>query len=159
MRCAKVVFSGGRASARSSINFDQLSAGAEKKYWPKLRVHAAAQNQLVTFHSHHGLNGDAAEVLRAGFLRDRRLDLLEGIADGGFIFQIELDAADVGLVGDGFGRSLSTTGKPIASACFDGFVFAARDARLDGGNAVGCEQLLGFEFGQQRAAPLARFAE
>ena len=51
--------------------------------------------------------------------------------------------------------SFSTTGKPISAASFDGFVFGRGNVRLDGRDAVGGEQFLGFEFGQDGAAGFA----
>jgi len=56
-----------RRQAKRAIleHFHQLTAGAEQQHRAKLRVDAAAQNQLVAVGRNHRLDGTAEEVLRA----------------------------------------------------------------------------------------------
>ena len=67
-----------------------------------MRVEAAADDEFVTVELDHRLDGDAQEVFLAGAFGDGGFDGLPGAADGGGVAQVELHAADVGLVGDGF---------------------------------------------------------
>ena len=64
-RRARVVFSGGKASARSSEDLHKLPSGAEQKHRPELCVHARTDDQFVSFRGNHPLHRHAVEVLCA----------------------------------------------------------------------------------------------
>src|SRR6476659_6502871 len=71
------------------------------------------------------------------------------------IFQIQLDATYIRLVGDCFGEKLEHNREADGSSLFDGLILSASDASLDRRNAVGGEQLFGLVFVQQRLPTLA----
>jgi len=66
--------------------------------------------------------------------------------------QVQADAADVGLVGDGLGVELQDDGVAHPPGEVDGLFGAAGDLRLDGRDAVGGEDLLRLELGEDGAA-------
>ena len=91
----------------------ELAAHAEQQHRPKLRVNAAAQDDLVAVGQlDHLLHRDALEVLGALLLGHGGLDVVEGLAHIGFVLEVQLDAADVGLVGDGLGVELQHDREP-----------------------------------------------
>ena len=58
----------GRRSQRGSVSVSYTHlAGAEEQHRAKLRILAAADNQLVTVELDHGLYGDALEMFGAMF--------------------------------------------------------------------------------------------
>ena len=101
MRRASVEFSGGSAKRAVLEDLDQLAAGAEQQHRAELRIEAAAEDQLVAVELDHGLHRDALEVLGASLFRDRLLDGLERRLHRCRIAQVQLHAADIGLVRDG----------------------------------------------------------
>ena len=99
-------------------HFDELPAGAEQQHRAELRVEAAAEDQLVAVEL-----GPSAGPSRPGSARRppaRATDCsIAAIrpADRLGVDQVQLHAADVGLVRDRLASGASaTTGKPIASA-------------------------------------------
>ena len=97
-------------------------------------------------------------MLGAGFLRDRSLDFLKCGADRGFILQVELDSAHVGLVGDGVGEKLEHNGIADFGGVFRSFGLVAGDASLNRRNPISRKQLLGLELVQQEVPAFARTA-
>ena len=88
-------------------DLDQLPAGAEQQHRAELRVEAAADDQLVAVQLDHRLDGHAQEVLGAGPLAHRRLDRADRRArTASASRQVQLHAADVGLVRDRLGVQL-----------------------------------------------------
>ena len=82
-------------------DLDELAAGAEEQDRAELRVEAAADDQLVAVELDHRLDGHALEVLRRRRARATDASMAPiGAADGVGVGQVELHAADVGLVGD-----------------------------------------------------------
>src|SRR5690349_7693206 len=69
------------------------------------------------------------------------------------IFQVQLDATHVGLVGNRFGEKFEYDREADCSSLFDSLVLRASNASIDGRNAVSREQLLGLVFVQQRLPP------
>src|SRR5215469_18976105 len=122
-----------RRQGQSAVfeDLDQLSACAEQDYRPKLRIETAADDQLVAIELRHRLNGYALEVLGASLLRDRFLDVLERGLHGIGITQVELHAADIGLVGDGQRVQLQDDGIADLFGCLQCFLFGRRNARFD----------------------------
>ena len=94
----------------------------------------------------------------AGRSVHRRLDRREGLADRLGVGEVQLHAADVGLVRDGLGMQLQHDREADSRRDGDGLVFGRGDAGLDRRDAVGGEELLGLELGQQRPARRARTA-
>src|SRR5208282_3472115 len=96
-----------RESERAvAIHFDKLSTRSEQEHGPELRVHAAAQDELVSFRPHHRLNRDSEKACRARLCRNGSLDGLKCLPDRIFVKKVQLYAADVGLVRDGFRMDL-----------------------------------------------------
>ena len=98
-------------------------------------------------------------MLRTHRTRDRIEDRLVGAAHGVIVREIELDAAHIGLVGYGFGMEFEDHRVSDSSGCLYGLVRTAGDHGLNGRNAVGLQKVLGFGFGQQRAAVSARLRD
>ena len=119
-------------------HLDELAAHAEEEHRAELRVDAAAQDDLVAVGQlDHLLHGHALEVLGARLLGDRRLDVVEGVADLRLVLEVQLHAAHVGLVGDGLGVELEHDGeadfaRPASTACG----FGLGDLGDDGRDAV-----------------------
>src|SRR5665213_2641167 len=139
------------------INFDELAAGAEQQHWSKLLVNAASNNQFITFQLDHRLHGDAEKMFLANFFGDGRFNRLPRLADGGGRAQVQLDAAHVGLVRDGFGMQFQHDGEAEPRGFFHGVTFAQGNVRLHSGNGVGGEQLFGFKFRENRATGFSHF--
>src|SRR5205823_4366283 len=78
-------------------DFDKLSTGAEQEHRAELRIQTAADDNLVAFALDHRLHRDSLEVLRAHFLRNRRLNRAPGAAHRALTREIQLYAADIGL--------------------------------------------------------------
>ncbi len=79
----------------------QLAAQAEEQDGTELRVHAAADDELVAVTSDHGLHGDALEVAWPVLGGDGLLDARIGITDRVSVGQVQAHAAHVRLVRDG----------------------------------------------------------
>ena len=71
---------------------------------------------------------------RAG---DRFVDALVGLTNGRLVGKIELDASDIGLVGDGFGMKLEHHGITDSAGGFDGLVDAGGYLGCNRGNVIG----------------------
>ena len=137
-------------------DFDQLAAHAEQQHRPELRVDAAAQDDLVAVGQlDHLLHGDALEVLGALLLGHRGLDVVEGLAHVGLVLEVQLHAADVGLVGDGLGVELQHDGEADLLGQLGGGGLGLGDLGDDRGDAVAAQQVLGLGLGQDGAAGLA----
>ena len=81
MRRAKGGVEGRQGQGFVLEHLDQLPAHAEEQHRAKLRVNAAAQDDLVAVGQlDHLLHRDALEMLGALLLRHRRLDVVEGSA-------------------------------------------------------------------------------
>ncbi len=137
-----------------AVNLHELAARTKKNDGAELWVDAAAQNQLVSLQLHHGLDGDAEERFRPGSFAHRGFDFGERATDRVFRCEIELHAADVGLVRDGFGMKLQHYRKAHRTRDQRGFPGRARDARFERGNSVELKHLLRFHFREDRAAAL-----
>ena len=90
---------------------------------------------------------------------DRRLDGAIGAADRLCIREIKLHAADVGLVGDREGMELEDDREPDGHGSGDGLVLGRSDARLDGRNAIGRQDSLRFDLGENGPPPLTRLGD
>src|SRR5580704_16938455 len=99
-----------------SIDLDQLAPRTKQDHRPKLGIYAASEDQFVAFDPHHGLDGNAQELVRTGFFCDGRLYPAKSGSYRLRILQIQLDAADIGLVRDRLGEDLQH--EPISDACF-----------------------------------------
>ena len=75
------------------------------------------------------------------------------------IAQVQLHAANVGLVGDGFGVELEHDGETQAGGAPHRFGLGGGDMRFHRRDALRRQKLLGFEFGQQAAALMANRLE
>ena len=117
-------------------HLDQLTAGAEQDDRPELRIEAAADDQLVAIELRHRLHGHALEVLRADFLGDRAPNALERRLHRIGIAQVQLHAADVGLVGDGQRVQLQNDRIADLLGRLHRLLFGFGDARLNRGNVV-----------------------
>src|ERR1700680_857740 len=94
-------------------------------------------------------------MLRAGLLGYRRLNRAKGIPYRCLSGQMELHAANIGLVGDGQRVQLEHYGESDGLRSRNGFLSVGRQSGFDYGNAVGGENLLGFELGEDRSIPSA----
>ena len=149
---------GERAVAK---HLDQLAARAEQQHRAELRVDAAADDQFIALDLDHRLHGHAEKVLAAARARfAQRLcpgfDRAPGAPHRVGIGEVQLHAAGFRLMGDGLRVQLEHDGIADRGRACHRFVFAAGDLRRHGRDAVGREDLLRFELGQQAAARLAR---
>ena len=135
-------------------DLDELASRAEEQDRAELRVEAAADDQLVAVELDHRLDADPLEVFGADALSDRRLDGAVSLADRRGVRQVELHAADVGLVGDRQGMELEDDREADRLGRGDGIVLGRGDAGLHGRDAVGGQDLLRFDLGQD-GPPLA----
>ena len=111
IRCASVVLSGGTANARSLEDFDELPARAEEQHRAELRIEAAAEDQFVAVGADHRLHGHALRKCAAPACPRTDFSIAWKALDGLGPGEIELHAADVGLVRHRLANSsLSTTG-------------------------------------------------
>ena len=144
------MFNGGRASAAVLEDFDELSAGAEEKDRAELRVEAAAEDQLVAVAADHRLDGHSQEMAGSGALAHRRLDRSIGVAHGFGAGEVELNAADVGLVRDRLRVELEYHRIADRLGRRDRGLRIRGDSGCDGRHAVSVEKLLRLRLGQHR---------
>ena len=132
-----------------------MPARAEQQHGSELRIDAAAHDQLVSIARDHGLNGDTLEMSGARLFPHAGFDRRPGAPHSCFVGQVQLHAADIGLVRDGFRMQLQDDRITDLAGELHRLVWRVCDHGLDGGNAVERKQLLGFRFRKQRAARLA----
>ena len=137
-------------------DFDEFSARAEEQHRAELRIGGAAQNEFVAVSRDHRLDRHAQEIVRRIPLPDASFDLAERASHGGCAMHVQLHAADIALVRDRLGENFEHDRSADLRREFDGRFFAPRNLRLDGGNAVGGEQFLGFDLREQRSSGMAR---
>ncbi len=142
-------------------HFHQLPARAEQQHRPELRVDAAADDQFVAIEFDHRLHAHAEKMPAAAHTRlARRLcpgfDRAVGAPHRIGIGQVQLHAADFGLVRDRPRMQLEHDRIADGGRAFHRFCFAGGDARRHGRDAIGREHLLRLELGQQGAPGLAR---
>ena len=126
-----------RQSQRRIVkHLHQLPARAKQQHRPKLRIHAAAEDQLVAIQPHHGLHGHAHEILRTGFLADAGLDGAKRGPDRFFIRQVQFYATHIALVGDRLGEHFQDNRITDFRSAFQGFIFVPSDSSLHCRNAV-----------------------
>src|SRR6202166_4262273 len=119
---------------------------------PKLRVHAATENEFVAIDIHHGLYGHARELIRADFFGYGRLDGAICRTHRRLIVQVQLDPASFCFVSDRVRKNLEHDGKADLRSGADRLIFAGGDMGFYCGNAVQRQQLFGFKLGEQDAA-------
>src|SRR5919202_5648158 len=85
------------------VHLDELATRAEEHHWPELWLHAASEDELVTLRGDHRLHRYPLEVLGARFFAHGLFYPAVCRPDRVCVLQVQLDAADVGLVGDGLG--------------------------------------------------------
>src|SRR5215471_17091371 len=86
------------------------------------------------------------------FLRYAAQNLLIGLAHLRLMAQVQLHAAYVGFVRNGFREKLNHDGIANFARMLHGLVFASRDPRVNRRNPIGREQLLRFELVEQETA-------
>ena len=153
---------GGERRQRQGAIFpdlDELAAGSKQENGAELRIDAAAKDEFVTFEFGEGLHRDAEKVLRADFFADGLLNVGEGSGDFAGVAQVELHAANVGFVGDGFGVELEDDGVSDLRGFGNRFAGGFRQLGANGRNAVGGEELLRLVFGEDGAASGADLAD
>ncbi len=130
-------------------NLNQLAAQAEQQHRAELWIEAAAKDQLVAIQADHRLDGDAKEVdfavlvlLTAHLGQDGSLDALIGFANTFGIFQVQLHAADVGLVGNNFRMQLKNNWIADLLSRRDCVFFAGRDDCIHCRDMVSRQQFL-----------------
>ena len=133
-------------------DLDQLATSAEEQHGAELGVRRRAQDELVAGVVDHGLDGHAAEMLGATLLGDRIADRGERVTHPGRIGQVEIHAANVGLVRDRTAEQLQDHRVTDALGCSDGIFGRARYDRLRDRNTVRREDALGLVLGQDRPA-------
>ena len=129
-------------------DLDELAASAKKEHRPELGIKAAADDDLVAVELDHRLDADSLEVLRAGALRDRRLDGTERRAHRVRVSQVEENSAHVGLVSDRLGVELQHDRVAQILGGGDSGVGSLGNHGLDGGNAIGRQELFGLGLGE-----------
>ena len=134
-----------------SIDLDQLAARTKQDHGPKLRIHAAPEDQFVAFDPHHGLDGNAQELVRTGFFCDGRLYPAKSGSYRLIVLQVQLDAADIGLVRDRLGEHLQYDGITNLRCVFHGFVFVLGGSGFDRRNSVIRQDLFRFEFCEEHS--------
>ena len=93
----------------------------------------------------------------AGFFGARRFDHPPRLPDGGGGAQIQLHAADIGFVRDGFRMQFQHDRKTKARGFLHRVIFRERDVRFDRRDAVSGQKFFGFKFRQDRAPGFAHF--
>jgi len=142
-----------RRQRQSSIPeyLHQLAAGTEEHDRPELRIHAAADNQLVSAQLHHRLHRDALEMFGAGLVGHEQLNQAECPAHRLGVGQIQHHAAYVSLVRDGVRVEFDHYRVADFFRSLDGFIHGGRDPRFHRRNAVRLQQFFGLMLGEYRA--------
>jgi hypothetical protein len=128
-------------------DLDQLAACAEKEHGAELRIRAAAEDQFDPAAADHRLDGYAVEGLFSMQLGDLFLDLAVGLGDRGAVGEVELHAADIGLVGNGFRAKFQHDGEAEIRGEACRLLGILCHARGSDGDAVGLEEVLRFKLG------------
>ncbi len=125
MRRASVALSGGKPSARSLKTSTNWPPAPNNKHRPELRVNAAADDQFVAVQFDHRLHRHAEKMFLARLFRHGAFDRLPRPPHRRRIAQVQLHAANVGLVGDRFRIELQHDRKADARGVLDGLLLGA----------------------------------
>ena len=135
-RRASVVFSGGKARARSWKTSTSCPPAPNKSTGPNCGSIARTKDQFVSFGGSHGLDCHAVEVFRAQLCGNRALDFAISGANGRCIIKRELHATYVGLVSDGKRIELDRDRIAQRIRDLDCFVFRCGQACFNRRNSI-----------------------
>ncbi len=133
-------------------HFDQLPAGAEQQHGTKLRIDARTDDKFVPVGQfNHRLDGHALKMLRTHFIAHRFVDRAPRAAHIVRVGKVQLHAAHIGFVRDGFGKKFQHNRITDFICVLHRIVFNRSDARFGNRNVVRGEELFRLKLGENRA--------